>query len=218
MDAQKLTLAILKGIAYTENGGNVSLGNIRAGKSGELKSILQFEPATWKSDAKKVTGNAELELTPANEMLVAHGIILPKVQKAIEDGKDPQTIAKEVGSDWNSGNPNAYKENVRGTNKEGVSYDTPAYADKVARYATKFLADIDGGQEVPDTHATNVDSGHATAVATKFLKSIQDGQSVEKPTKIPSIQLAATAPLPQNNNAGLIPRDQIAGTSPGLIS
>lgn len=219
MNPQALTLAILKGIAYTENGGKVDLKNVKAGQSGELKSVFQFEPATWKRDAKMVTGDENLSLTPANEALVAHGVIYPQVKKALEQGKDPDTIAREQGSAWNSGKTEGYKENLKGVNKEGVKYDVPKYADKVANYAKKFIGEIISGQEVADTHATNTDSGHATAVANKFLKSVQDVQPEIAESK-PNIAIAAEAPLPQNNNInlGLLQKNtQVPGSIPGML-
>lgn len=219
MDAQKLSLAITKALAYTENGGEPSTSSEKAGKSGELKSIFQFLPATWKADAKEVTGNENLPLTPANEALVAHGIVSKQVDTGLAAGKTPDTIAKEVASSWNAGNPNAYKENVKGVNKEGVSYDTPAYADKVSSYTKQFLSDIDDGQQIADTNGANTDSGNATAVVNKFLTSIQGTQTAPQAQK-PSLALAANAPLPQNNvglNSGMLPLRQPQVT-PGLLS
>lgn len=137
-----LALAITKALAYTENGGKPSLNNEKAGKSGELKSIFQFEPATWKVYSKQVTGNDNLSLTPENEAAVAYGKVSQWVQQFTKEGKNPQQVATAIGSLWNSGNSDP---NVAGTgvNKSGVKFDAPAYAKKVADYTTQFLGDTE---------------------------------------------------------------------------
>ncbi len=129
---EKLVNSVVKAIAYAENGGKPNLNNPSAGKSGELKSIFQFEPSTWKQDAKKILGNENAPLTADNETFVMQH----KVAQWISEGKN----VNEMASIHNSGNPNAYKENHKGTNKYGVKYDTPAYAKKVQEYAKQFYS------------------------------------------------------------------------------
>ena len=41
-EKQALVDAVTKGIAYTENGGMPDINNLRAGPTGEMKSIFQF--------------------------------------------------------------------------------------------------------------------------------------------------------------------------------
>lgn len=126
----KQALSILKAIAYTENGGAPNVAKPKAGKSGEMKSILQFLPATWKDYSKQVTGKDDTPLTPENEMSVG----LQKVQNWLESGYSPEQIF----STWNAGKPNAYKNNVKGVNSSGVSYNTPAYVKKAMGYLNQF--------------------------------------------------------------------------------
>lgn len=156
-DPQKLSMAITKALAYTENGGKPSVEGEKAGKTGEVKSIFQFEPTTWKEYSKQVTGQDNLPVTPANESVVALGKVSQWVKKFQDEGKNPQQIATAIGSLWNSGNPNP---NVagKGVNKKyNVKYDTPGYAKKVADYTDQFLNDSD----MPDV------SGHQNSnVAT----------------------------------------------------
>lgn len=128
-DKELLENAIVKAIAYQENGGKPNINNLSAGKSGELKSIFQFEPDTWKADSLKVFGK-EMPLTPDNETYV----MKQKVSQWIDEGKN----VNEMASIHNSGNPNAYKENHIGINKYGIKYDTPAYASGVSNYAKQF--------------------------------------------------------------------------------
>lgn len=138
MDTKALSLAITKGLAYTENGGAPSANKTKAGKSGELKSIFQFLPATWKEYSKEITGQDNLPLTAANEAEVVNGKVSKWVDEFSKEGKNPTQIATAVGSLWNSGNADP---NVAGsgTNKEGVKFNAPAYAKKVATYANQFL-------------------------------------------------------------------------------
>ncbi len=132
MDNQDLLAdAITKGLAYQENGGKLDLNKTSAGQSGEMKSIFQYTPETWKSYSKQVFGK-EVPMTNDNETYVTK----QKVLSWIQDGKNTSQIA----SMWNAGesHPDAYKENWRGTNSHGVKYDTPTYAKNVLKYAKKF--------------------------------------------------------------------------------
>lgn len=132
-----LANAITKALAYTENGGAPNLENPSAGKSGEMKSIFQFEPDTWKQDSKEVFGK-EMPLTPDNETYVVHS----KVTKWIQEGK----TASQIASMWNAGEGEQDAHTGKfsngassvGTNKEGVKFDVPDYANKVLDYAKQF--------------------------------------------------------------------------------
>lgn len=127
-----LANSIVKAIAYEENGGKLDIDNTKAGSSGELKSIFQFEPGTWDTDSKQVFGK-EMPITPDNETYV----MKQKVLKWIDEGK----TVSEMASMHNSGNPNAYAENHVGFNKYGIKYDTPTYAKKVVNYAKQFYSE-----------------------------------------------------------------------------
>lgn len=128
-DKELMANAIVKAIAYEENGGKPDINNPSAGQSGEMKSIFQFLPQTWADDSKNVFGK-EVPLTPDNETYV----MKQKVLNWIDQGK----TVSEMASIHNSGNENAYKQNWKGTNKYGVAYDTPAYAANVLKYAKQF--------------------------------------------------------------------------------
>lgn len=130
-DKELLAKAITKGLAYQENGGKLDLNKTSAGQSGEMKSIFQFTPATWSRYSKEVFGKDEV-LNNDNEAYVVYN----KVKKWLDEGNTTSQIA----SMWNAGegNPDAYKEEWRGTNSHGVSYDTPTYAKNVLNYAKKF--------------------------------------------------------------------------------
>lgn len=123
--------SITKAIAYQENGGKLDLGNTTQGKSGEMKSIFQFTPDTWRNYSEQVYGK-EMPLNNDNETYV----VKQKILKWIGQGKTTSQIA----SMWNAGeaHPDAYKENWRGTNSHGVKYDTPTYASNVLKYAKQF--------------------------------------------------------------------------------
>lgn len=121
-------LAIVKALAYTENGGKPT--EAKVGGSGEVKSIFQFMPDTWKMYSKQVFGK-EMPISPELESVVVY----KKVQNWINEGHDVNQIA----SMWNAGEqkPDAYKY-LKGTNSKGVKYDTPAYAKKVSEYTKQF--------------------------------------------------------------------------------
>lgn len=134
-----LTYAITRGLAYQENGGKIDLNDIKPGKTGETKSIFQFEPATWKKDAQQFLGNPNAPITPDNEVKV----VTSQVSQWIDKGYD----VKQMASMWNAGvgEPDAYtgkfsdgSSSVGVNNKYGVKYDVPSYANNVAKYAQQF--------------------------------------------------------------------------------
>lgn len=134
-----LTYAITKALAYQENGGSLNVKNEQAGKTGELKSIFQFEPSTWKKEAAEYLGDANAPITPDNETTV--------VTKQVGDWIDKGYTAKQIASMWNAGTgePDAYTGKFSdgspsvGTNtKYGVKFNVPAYANSVNKYATEF--------------------------------------------------------------------------------
>lgn len=137
MDKEKLALIITKALAYTENGGKPSTP--KAGKSGELKSIFQFTPGTWKLYSQQVLGQPA-PLTSEAEAYVVHKKVSDWINHLEQEGVSEQEIPLKIASMWNAGErkPDAYKQNWKGTNKFGVHYDTPAYAEKVANYVKEF--------------------------------------------------------------------------------
>lgn len=157
-DKQKLINSIVKGFAYAENGGKPNINNPSAGKSGELKSIFQFEPDTWKADAKEYLGNENAPLTADDETYVMQ----QKVSKWIDEGKN----VDEMASIHNSGNPNAYKENHKGVNKYGIAYDTPAYAKKVKDYSQQFYKESNQN-ETQKEKITDVQSQTVNSLGTQ---------------------------------------------------
>lgn len=148
MDKKQRIDAITKALGYTENGGKPDLSKLSAGKSGELKSIFQFTPATWKLYSKQVLGK-DAPIDPDTETYVVQTKVGEWYDQLEKAGTPPDEIPLKIGSMWNAGEdkPDAYKENWKGTNKYGVKYDTPAYAKKVADYTKEF--ESDGGSSVP---------------------------------------------------------------------
>lgn len=131
-----LAYAITKALAYTENGGKPT--NPQAGKTGELKSIFQFTPGTWKNYSTQTLGK-EVPITPDNETHV----VVSKVSKWLEQGY----TAKQIASMWNAGEgePDAYTgkfsngySSIGVNHKYGVGYNVPRYADTLSNYAKQF--------------------------------------------------------------------------------
>jgi hypothetical protein len=88
MDEKKaLTYAITRAIAYQENGGKLDLSNIKAGKTGETKSIFQFEPETWKKDAQEFLGDPNAPINPDNEVKA----VTSQISKWIDKGNQMPT-------------------------------------------------------------------------------------------------------------------------------
>lgn len=135
----KKAALIAKALAYTENGGKPRMDKLRAGKTGEMKSLFQFTPATWKNYAKQATGDENLPLTPDNEF----GVATTMAHKWLQEGKTVPQIA----SMWNAGTgePDAHtgrfstgRPSVGINKKYGVKYDVPGYAKKVQSHYDEF--------------------------------------------------------------------------------
>jgi len=182
----KKIMAIVKAIAYAENGGKIPEEAV-AGKTGEMKSIFQFMPDTWKMYSKQVLGKEE-QLTPDNESLVVYG----KVGKWIDEGYNTEQIA----SMWNAGEqrPDAYKENWKGTNKKyGVAFDTPAYAKKVSDYAKQF----EGEEETTETKNPLTQGIAKSPIQKPTQQTQQPAQQTQQPQQSVQTPQAKSATLPQ---------------------
>jgi len=121
LDPQAVSMA--KAIRDTESGGKFDA----KGASGEW-GAYQFTPATWSAYAREAGVNAVFGgATPEQQNEVAY--------KKIKQWKDQGYNVGQVASMWNAGagRPNAYVEGHKGVNSMGVAYDTPAYAEKVAK-------------------------------------------------------------------------------------
>lgn len=113
---------LAKAIRQTESNGDFAA----RGKSGEYGGY-QFMPATWAEWSRQAGVNVPLEqATPQQQNEVAY--------KKIKGWKDQGYNVGQIASMWNAGpgRPNAYIEGNAGVNSSGVSYDTKAYAQKVA--------------------------------------------------------------------------------------
>ncbi len=142
MDQQNTqkALAIMKALALTENGGKLDLNNSKAGQSGEMKSIFQFTPGTWKMYSKEILGKDNVPLDKNSEAVVVSG----KISKWLDEGLKPQEIA----SIWNSGKPDAYLQDHKGTNKYGVQYNTPGYVKKFDQHLQETEKSLAGNGDM----------------------------------------------------------------------
>lgn len=134
-EKEELAHAIVAALAYKENGGKPNLANPTGGPTGEMKSIFQFLPDTWREYATDILKDANAPLNNENELKV----VLGKVKGWVNEGK---TVG-EIASKWNSGSFEKYRQNWKGVNKKyNVAYDTPQYAEDVINYAKKFHGEI----------------------------------------------------------------------------
>ncbi len=142
MDIEKLTDAVTKAIGYAENGGKPDLNRLSSGRTGEMKSIFQFTPNTWKLYSKQAFGK-EVPLNPDAETYV----VKHKVKDWLKKGYKPEQIA----SMWNAGEAesNAYTgkfssghPSVGVNQKYNVRYDVPSYAKKVSNYTNQFYNEL----------------------------------------------------------------------------
>lgn len=146
MDQNSLTENITKALGYTENGGKPDINHSKAGKTGEMKSIFQFEPKTWDHYSQQVFGK-KVPLTADNETYVAHQKVSDWVKEDQAKGVPADQIPLRVASRWNAGpgEPDAYTGKFsdgspsKGVNKQyGVSFSVPDYAEKFKKYFDEF--------------------------------------------------------------------------------
>lgn len=126
---------LAKSIRRAETGDSQDPYN-QKGASGEF-GAYQFMPQTYKNYAQKYLGDQNAQPSVENQNKIAYSFVKEKK----DSGYNPAQIA----SMWNAGEgkPDAYKQNWKGTNSEGVSYDTPAYAQKVSN----FYQQLKGGSQ-----------------------------------------------------------------------
>lgn len=132
------TNALVKALGYAENGGKPNLGNPSQGKTGEMKSVFQFTPDTWKNYSKQVLGKT-VPLSPDAETYV----VQKKVHNWLSHGYKPEQIF----SMWNAGQgePDAYTGQFsdgsasKGVNKKyGKEFNVPEYVNKGMGYYNQF--------------------------------------------------------------------------------
>jgi hypothetical protein len=134
LDPQALNLA--KAIRRAETGTSTDPYNAK-GASGEA-GAYQFMPETWKQWSGQYLQNPNAEMSVENQNKVAYS----RIKELKDQGLNPAQIA----SMWNSGKAEAYKEGLKGTNKQGVNYDVPAYVKKVSQHYNELKG---GGQAAP---------------------------------------------------------------------
>jgi len=154
MDTDLVAQALTKAIAYTEQGGAPDINSPLQGKSGEMKSIFQYTPATWKHVSRQVFGE-EKPLTADNETYATQ----QRVKSWLDKGYKPAQIL----SMWNAGEgePDAYSGKFGsntgthregdasvGTNSYGVRYDVPNYVKKGLGYAKQFYVEMGQRQQI----------------------------------------------------------------------
>ncbi len=177
LDPQAVALA--KAIRTVESKGDWNA----KGKSGEF-GAYQFMPATWDAYSREAGVNAAYgSATPDQQNEVAY--------KKIKQWKDQGYNPGQIASMWNAGpgKPDAYKEGWKGTNSQGVSYDTPKYAKDVAEAYQRLKGETMVGQQ--DVNASQQlgsqgdgtflgDVGnHVAEGATKLADAIGRGASSE---------------------------------------
>lgn len=190
MDTTKTAEALAKAIGYTENGGKPNIKKPSKGKTGEMSSIYQFTPDTWKNYSTQIFGKV-LPMTADSETQV----VLNKVNGWLQKGYKPEQIL----SMWNAGTgePDAYggkfsngQPSVGVNAKYGVKFDVPTYVKKGMNYFNKFEGQMatQGNETAQNTQSTG-DSG---ASAQKLLAILNAAKQNGAPQQQP--QMAQNTP------------------------
>ena len=117
-------LALTKAIRQRETGSHPN-AYTASGDNATSTGAYQFQPDTWKNYAKTVLGDANAQMSEANQNAVAYGMI--KTWK--DQGLGPAQIAAK----WNSGSENGWENKVGTTTRGGkpLAYNVPEYVKSV---------------------------------------------------------------------------------------
>lgn len=162
LDPKIVTLA--QSIRQVESNNNFQA----QGKSGEY-GAYQFMPDTWAADSKTYLGQSVPidQATPAQQNEVAYKSL------AAAAAAHPDWNVGNFASWWNAGDPQAYLNNHVGTNAEGVSYDTPAYAEKVATTYQQLKAQ--NQTQVPQTPTPGTTPTAPPSIGGFLQNTVQSG-------------------------------------------
>lgn len=199
MDAQDPAIVNLtKAIALTESGQNGAPNYNAVGDNGTSHGAYQWQPGNFEA-AARAAGLDPNDFSPANQNKVAYS----QVKAYHDQGLNPAQIAAAWNSGEHAARTGSWQTNVGTTTINGkpISYDTPAYVQKVNTYY-KQLAGANQPNAQPSAYnpkpySTNPGefdlSGaapDATASATKpsFLQSLGNDAS----TAAKGVEQAAT--------------------------
>lgn len=156
---------LTKAIAYQEGGGQI-LSPDAKGQSGET-GIYQYQSATWNARASQVLGpNAPSiqDATPDEQNEVTYKWVENKLNTVNPNTGKNYTPA-EVASMHNAGEgaPDAWQGN-KGTNVEGVQYNTKQYVQNVQKYAQQLWNGKTPGTTSPTVPKNSLTNGYAAPI------------------------------------------------------
>jgi len=122
---------LARAIRQKESGGDYNA----VGDNGTSKGAWQWQGATWKAHAKEILGDANAEMTPEHQNVVAKGMM----RKYVKEGKD----AVQIAAIWNSGSDKGWENKIGTTTINGkpIAYDVPKYVKEVTENYRKFKAE-----------------------------------------------------------------------------
>lgn len=114
-------IALSKAIFQHESGGDFNA----VGDAGTSHGAGQWQPETWKAQAKDVLGDENAQMTPDNQKAV----IQVSIAKDKASGLNPAQIAAK----WNSGKPDGWENKIGTTtiNGQQIKYNVPQYVKSV---------------------------------------------------------------------------------------
>lgn len=209
LDPQVVALA--KAVKQEESAGDIHA----VGASGEY-GAYQWEPATWAAQSAAAGVNVPLkQATNAQQNQVWY-----TWAKSMKDkGYGPAQIASMQNA--GEGAPDAYQQNYQGTNKEGVSYNTPKYVDNVMKYYQQYK-----GQGLPQAPTANDASatigGYQPPTPPGQTPRAQSGNAAgyAPPTPPPAPAQPTQAPATGSDPSGGFLsglQEDIQGTNPNSI-
>lgn len=170
---------LVSAIGRAETGNPTPQSYTQRGASGEF-GRYQFMPDTYKAYAKKYLGDENAQPTVENQNKIAYSFVKEK--------KDAGFNPAQIASMWNAGEgrPNAYKENFRGVNAQGVAYDTPAYAAKVSQYYNQLNSQIPQTPDIQQQRENLQAQGQPVSLDESRAKPTFGGEIVRGLIKTPA--------------------------------
>lgn len=132
-------IALTKAIFQHESGGDYNA----VGDAGTSHGAGQWQPATWKGEAKDILGDENAPMSKDNQRAVAQA----SIAKDKAAGLNPAQIAAK----WNSGSPDGWENKIGTTtiNGQQIKYNVPQYVKSVTdlyqQYKGQGTADTQSG-------------------------------------------------------------------------
>lgn len=195
-------IALTKAIFQHESGMDYTA----VGDAGTSHGAGQWQPATWKAQAKDVLGDENAQMTPENQKAVAQ----VSIAKDKADGLNPAQIAAK----WNSGSPTGWENKIGTTtiNGQQIKYNVPAYVKSVTDLYQQYKGQ--SGAPSPTSLIQGQNQPTQPNGVNNLLQQPDDSSNLDA-----QIQALTTKSTQENQKPGFLQglQEDLNGTNPESI-